>query len=84
MKQRKGFMAGILAAFAMIGFLAVLCFLAFRTVPEGNQDFFNMALVALIGFVSTAFGYYLGSSDSSARKNDILAASQPRNEGDAS
>ncbi|MGE4406060.1 hypothetical protein [Pseudomonas sp.] len=72
MNKRKGFMAGFLAATAMLGFLAVFAFLALQTVPEGNRDFFNMALVALIGLVGTAFGYYLGSSEGSARKNDLF------------
>jgi drug/metabolite transporter (DMT)-like permease len=66
MKPYKNFVAGFLAAFAMIGFLAVIGFLVFRDIPEANRDFFNMALVALIGFVSTAFGYYLGGSQSNA------------------
>lgn len=74
MIKRKGFMAGFLAATAMLGFLAVFAFLALGTVPVENRDFFNMALVALIGLVGTAFGYYLGSSDGSARKNDLLAS----------
>lgn len=70
---KRGFMAGLLAGLAMVGFLCVIGFLTVGTIPEGNRDFFNMALVALIGFVGTAFGYFLGSSDGSARKNDLLA-----------
>ena len=72
MTKRKGFMAGFLAATAMLGFLTVIGFLAVQVVPETNRDFFNMGLVALIGLVTTAFGYYLGSSEGSARKNDLF------------
>lgn len=71
--KRKGLVAAFLAGSAMTGFLGVLAWLSVGTVPEGNRDFFNMGLVALIGFVSTAFGFYLGSSEGSARKNDLLA-----------
>jgi hypothetical protein len=53
--------------------MAVLAFLGFNKVPPENKDFFNMGLVALIGFVGTSFGYYLGSSQGSFQKNGILA-----------
>lgn len=70
---KRGVMAGFLAAMAMIGFLLVFVYLGFRAVPEANHDFFNTCLIALISCVSTTFGYYLGSSDGSARKNEMLA-----------
>ena len=69
--------ASILAILAMIGFLSVFGFLGLQTVPPENKDFFNIALIALIGFVGTAFGYYLGTSDSSAKKNELLAKATP-------
>ena len=74
--NRKNFVAGFLAALATIGFLAVIGFLAFKNVPTANRDFFNMALVALIGFVSTAFGYFLGAAEASStnpepKSNDV-------------
>lgn len=72
--QNKNTVAAILAVCAILGFLAVFIFLGTAKVPQENRDFFNMALVALIGFCSTAFGYYLGSSVGSAQKNEILAA----------
>lgn len=81
--KRKGLVAAFLAGSAMTGFLGVLAWLAIGTVPEGNRDFFNMGLVALIGFVSTAFGFYLGSSEGSARKNDLLAPPEPPRSGEA-
>lgn len=66
-------MAGFLAVAAMLGFLAAFAGITFRQIPTQNRDFFNMALVALIGFVGTAFGYYLGSSQGSARKTELQA-----------
>lgn len=71
--KRQGVIAGFLAVAAMGGFLAVILCLFFCDVPQGNRDLLNTALIALIGCVSTATGYYLGSSYSSAQKNDILA-----------
>ncbi len=65
--------AAVLAIMAMTGFLSVIAFLGLGTVPTVNKDFFNTALIALISCVSTAFGYYLGSSLGSAQKNDIIA-----------
>lgn len=74
--NRKNFIAGFLAALAMIGFLAVIGFLAFKNVPTANKDFFNTALIALISFVSTAFGYFLGAAETfntkyESKNNDI-------------
>lgn len=66
-------MAGFLAASAMLGFLAAFAVIAVHQIPVQNKDFFNMALIALIGFVSTSFGYYLGTSQSSARKTELQA-----------
>ncbi len=70
--NKKNSVAATLAIAAMLGFLCILAYLAVGTVPATNRDFFNMALVALIGFVGTAFGYYLGSSLGSAQKNDLI------------
>jgi len=69
----KNRVAAILAISVLFGFLAVFVFLAFGEVKVANKDYFNMSLVALIGFVGTGFGYYLGSSIGSARKNEIIA-----------
>lgn len=70
----KSRIAAALALSAVIGFLAVFFFLGFFEVKTANKDFFNMGFIALINFVSTAFGYYLGSSYGSAMKNSLLAA----------
>lgn len=69
----KSSIAAFLAVTAMLGFLVTLAVLGFMPVPVENKDFLNMGFVALIGFVSTAFGFYLGSSYGSARKSEILA-----------
>ncbi|MDA8137998.1 MAG: hypothetical protein M0036_05020 [Desulfobacteraceae bacterium] len=75
----KNWIGGFLSITAMIGFLSLAGFVAIREIPVSNKDFFNMCLVAIIGFCGTAFGYYLGSSTSSARKTELsaMAAAQP-------
>uniref|UniRef100_C6E6S1 Uncharacterized protein n=1 Tax=Geobacter sp. (strain M21) TaxID=443144 RepID=C6E6S1_GEOSM len=69
----KNRIAAVLAMMAMVGFLGMLGALCFMDVPATNKDFVNMGFIALIGFVGTAFGYYLGSSQGSAHKNELLA-----------
>ena len=71
--NNKNIVAATLAVTAMLGFLVIFAVLGFGKVPPENKDFFNMGFIALIGYVSTAFGYYLGSSVGSAQKNSILA-----------
>lgn len=71
--NNKNNIAAVLAIMAMTGFLSVIAFLGIGSVSPANKDFFNTALIALISCVSTAFGYYLGSSLGSAQKNDIIA-----------
>lgn len=71
--RSKNTIAATLAILALIGFLVVFAFLALNDIPAANKDYFNTALIALIGFVGTGIGYFLGSSNSSAQKNDILA-----------
>ncbi|MFZ2948215.1 MAG: hypothetical protein WA003_01905 [Desulfuromonadaceae bacterium] len=70
--NNKNAVAATLAITAMLGFLVMFSVLGFAPVPPENKDFFNMGFIALIGFVGTAFGYYLGSSLGSAQKNELL------------
>lgn len=70
--NNKNAVAASLAILAMLGFLVMFAVLGFMPVPAANKDFFNMGFIALIGFVGTAFGYYLGSSLGSAQKNELL------------
>lgn len=72
---KKNLIGSVLALISMVGFLAVLAFLLVQSVPEGNRDFFNISLGALIGFASTAIQHYLGSSKGSADKTDLLKPS---------
>ncbi len=70
MNNRVG---AVLAVMAMACFIVAFVCLGWMKVPTENKDFLNTALIALISFVSTAFGYYLGSSQGSVRKNELLA-----------
>lgn len=72
--NRKRTMAAVLAGAATFAFLLVIVLLFFVPVPEANKDFFQTTLIALVGIIGTSFGYYLGTSDSSARKDDYQVA----------
>jgi len=71
--MKKNIIQSFLAITSVIGFLVVMGFLFTTPVPTDNKDFFNICLIALVGFVGTAFGYFLGSSQGSARKTEIIA-----------
>jgi hypothetical protein len=75
MKGKNG-VAAFLAIVAMVGFLGIFYLLTFKVIPPENKDFFNMGFIALIGFVGTAFGYYLGSSLGSAQKTALLGQAE--------
>lgn len=78
--KNKNTVAAVLAIMAMATFIAAFFMLAWLPVPEGNKPFLNQSLIALIGLVGTAFGFYLGSSYGSAQKNGLIekVASPPR------
>ncbi len=71
--NRKRTMAAVLAGAGMFGFLVLLFCLLFANIPEKNLDLLKTGMIALIGFVTTSYGYYQGSSDSSARKDEERA-----------
>lgn len=63
-----------LAIISLIGFLLIFTFLCFGKVDPANKDFFNIALMALVGWIGIAVGYYLGTSAGSAKKSETMAA----------
>lgn len=63
----------ILALLAFVVLSLIVGVLAFVKIPAENKDLFNVGLMALIGVDATAFAYYLGSSQSSANKDKLLA-----------
>lgn len=71
--NNKNVVAATLAILAMLGFLAAFFILGWMPVPPANKDFLNQALIALIGFTGTAFGFYLGTSFSSGQKNEMIS-----------
>ena len=63
----------ILAAGVFVGFFGILVALIFVTIPEGSLSPLNIMLGSLGTIVVQVAAYYFGSSDSSSRKNEILA-----------
>lgn len=62
-----------LALVVILGFMGLLCVLAFHEVPGGSHDI----LMESIGGLSAAFGlvvgYYFGSSAGSAKKTELMS-----------
>lgn len=74
---KRDLVAGTLAILTLLGFLCVFVAIIFHEIPVANKDYFNTALIALIGFSATGIGYYLGTSQSSADKNEIIRSILP-------
>lgn len=70
-KSPKMFVSAILAIFSMGMFAFVLWTLTDHAIPVENKDFFNISLMALVGFVGTIIGFHFGSSYGSARKTEL-------------
>lgn len=73
MKSDTQFVAAILSITALLSVIAAVGVLMFYNVPPDNKDLVNIGIMALVGYTGTAFGFYLGSSMGSARKNEIMA-----------
>jgi hypothetical protein len=61
-----------LAGAALVALILAVGGLMFIDIPTANRDLLNVALMALIGNVGTAFGYFLGTSESSKKKDDTI------------
>jgi hypothetical protein len=73
MSNDKNLIGAVLAMTALLGFLLVFAFLCLGKVAPENKDLFNIALMALAGWVGIGIGYFLGSSDGSAKKTALLS-----------
>jgi len=81
-KADKVTVGAALATMALIGLLGVIVALFFVEVKTANKDFLNIAIMTLVSCVSTGFGYFLGSSLGSAKKDELLLNSKPKVEPD--
>ena len=70
----------ILATMALVGLLGVIVALFFIKIPTENKDFLNISIMTLVSCVSTAFGYFLGSSLGSAKKDEFRKNGNPPEE----
>ena len=70
--KQKYSIAARMAVASLITFAGMVAYLCFGKIEPANKDLFNMAIMANIGWVGIAVNYYLGSSDSSAKKSDAL------------
>jgi CDP-diglyceride synthetase len=58
----KNVVGAVLALLALAGLLAITGVFLFVKIPEDNQQLVNIALMAIVGNVGTAFGFFLGAS----------------------
>lgn len=63
----------ILAFLITFGFFGLIGFLASHTVPDASRDLINIMIGALGSAWIAVVGFYFGSSNSSNKKNDIIA-----------
>lgn len=70
MNRSKNIIGGILALSVTWGLLLLIGYLLFKEIPEKNIDLFKTGIIAIIGFVNLAVGFYLGSSYGSLVKTD--------------
>jgi hypothetical protein len=74
----------ILALLLTVGFFAFLACMMFVTIPEGNSEMLFTAAGVLFGGATMAWGFYLGSSESSKVKDATIATAVANAEGNPS
>lgn len=71
--MNKYWIAAVISVSSLLGFMGVMVVLLFIKIPPENENLFNMSLMALVAMVNQGVGYFLGSSVSSAKKDDAIA-----------
>ena len=69
----KQTMRFILALVAIVMGALIVAALVFVQIPEGNSETLMLALGFVLGWGGAAYGFYFGTSQSSADKTEILA-----------
>ena len=62
-----------LAGLIVMGFFCLLYILLFRPIAVDNKEILNIVVGALIGSFTTIIGYFFGSSQGSAAKQDMIS-----------
>jgi len=68
----KNIVSAIISVCSLLGFMAVMVVLLFVDIPPANENLFNMSLMALVAIVNQGVGFYVGSSLSSAKKDEVI------------
>ena len=63
----------VLALIAILVSGAIVAALIFIRIPPENEDVLQVALGLVLGWGAAVFGYYFGTSESSAQKTEMLA-----------
>jgi uncharacterized membrane protein len=62
----------VLAFMIVMTFIGFLVLLMFAKVPAENIELVREMMIALIAALGAGYGYYLGSSNGSARKTELM------------
>jgi hypothetical protein len=73
---KMDWMMKVVGMVGLLAFLFMLGALVFLQIPEDNRDIFIHAVGMVEGVIVSIFGYYYGSSRSSAEKTKLLSTSQ--------
>lgn len=66
-----------LAVLMIISVIAITFSLLKQKVPSENNDVIMLIIGAMVGTVKDLYAYYFGSSESSQRKTELLAKTDP-------
>jgi len=69
----RGAMPGLIAIISIVSLLGCMYALTDITIPSENKDLFNMGMGAIIAWATNGVNFFLGSSDSSKKKTEIMA-----------
>lgn len=72
----------VLAATAVLVGALIIAALIYIPIPDGNEDPLMLALGIVLGWGGMVFGFYFGTSQSSADKTELLAERPTGNPGD--
>lgn len=74
--MKKNTIRFIISMIAILGGLALVLALVFAIIPTENKDIFFTSLGVVLGWAGTSVNFYLGTSQSSSDKTDMMNESK--------
>jgi len=72
--------SGWLSFVTVLGVFGIMMSLTFVTIPSDNKDLFNMGFGAMIGWATSGMAFFLGSSQGSKAKTEMMSAEMARDD----